>query len=69
MMARTRILQTRLSDPELEHVEAAARAQGTTVAALLRAGVLAYIGANGAPSVHERLRILEEQVHELRSRR
>lgn len=67
-MALLRILQTRLSDSEFVRVKAAVSDKGTTVAALLRTGILAYIGAPGStPSVLERLRVLEEQVRELRS--
>jgi hypothetical protein len=60
VMPRKHLLQTKLNDEELKRVEIAVQAQGITIAALMRSAILAYIGAPGtAPSVHERLRILE----------
>jgi len=60
---RPNIIQTKVSDHEEKLIKAAAGKQDTTVAALLRDAVLAYIGAPGdKPSVVERVEALEEQM-------
>jgi hypothetical protein len=66
---RPNIAQTKVSDQELKLIKAAAKAQDTTVAALLRDAVLAYVGAPGeGPSFVSRIEKLEGQVRELAKR-
>ncbi len=67
-MARTRLLQVKVTEEEETLIRSAAKAQGISAAALLRAAVLAYVGAPGSgPSLAGRVRALEIQERQLRA--